>query len=88
MAENKDWEQDFTKGYNEGYLIARHEPSLADKLTKSLNDTSRSQGFKEGITQAKIEKAKEYQPSYLKPKSKPDREITPKKENEKGIDRD
>jgi len=30
----------FTKGFNNGYLLAQHEPELAKKLTANNNDQS------------------------------------------------
>ena len=70
MSDNKNQEQEFIKAFNQGYLISKHEPELANKLMDGLNDSSRSQGFSEGVKQAKLERAKEYQPSFLKPKEK------------------
>lgn len=34
----EEQEQLYTKGFNNGYLLARHEPDLAAKLTASPNE--------------------------------------------------
>lgn len=34
----EEQEQLYTKGFNDGYLLARHEPDLAAQLTASPND--------------------------------------------------
>ena len=36
--EEKKYEQLYTKGFNEGYLISRFEPELAKKITKASDD--------------------------------------------------
>lgn len=86
MSDTKNQEQEFIKAYNHGYLISKHEPELANKLVEGLNDSSRSNGFSEGVKQAKLERAKEYQPSFLKPKEKQNR--APVKSKGKDIERE
>lgn len=86
MSDNKNQEQEFIKAFNQGYLISKHEPELANKLLEGLNDSSSSQGFAEGIKQAKIEKAKEYIPSFMKGKEKTNR--APDKTKDKDIERE
>jgi len=57
---------DFIKGFNDGYLIAQHNPELSKELVKSLSDTEQSKGFEAGIHQHFREKLKDYEPAWLK----------------------
>ena len=42
----------YLKGFNEGYLIGIHLPTLSDKLSSSLSNSERSQGFAAGRLEA------------------------------------
>ena len=50
---------DFIKGYNQGYIIAQHEPELAEKLAQAMGDTERGKGFQGGRTEYLQEKSQE-----------------------------
>lgn len=58
---------DYLKGFNEGYLIARHMPETAGKLAQAVEASSseRSQGFKDGQAQLVKEQEKPRYPSWL-----------------------
>ena len=43
---------DYLKGFNEGYLIGIHLPTLSDKLSASLSNSERGQGFAAGRLEA------------------------------------
>jgi hypothetical protein len=50
-------EQLYTKGFNDGYLMSKHEPELLAKLLKSPNDNSEYfQALKDGSKQHEKEK--------------------------------
>lgn len=37
-AQEQAYEQDYIKGFNNGYLLAKHEPALAAQLTAKPNE--------------------------------------------------
>ncbi len=57
---------DYTKGFNEGYLIAKHMPELSDALDHALSKSDRSKGFLDGKQQFVLEKEKTRYPDFLK----------------------
>lgn len=80
-------EEDFQKGFNEGYLLAKHNFFLADKIADALKDTERGAGFKEGCKEFNKEKEKPKinLPTWLKgikPKT-PDKGMTKTKGHDK-----
>ena len=54
------------KGFNNGYLLQKYYPELADKISKSFNekDDLYQSGFKSGVTQYKKEKIKTLDLNY------------------------
>lgn len=56
-------EKKFTKGFNAGYLIAKHEPELAAKIVKLPNEKSH---YFKGIVSGKQEYEMEKMRSRLK----------------------
>lgn len=67
---------DFAKGFNDGYLMARHEPELAQKIGPSLGDTKYGSGFNAGREYLELEKKTDKLPGWLKqnPKVSPDKD--------------
>lgn len=57
---------EYIKGFNEGYLLAKHSPDLVEKLPKDLGVSDRSKGFAAGREQYIIEQQKDRQPAWLK----------------------
>lgn len=57
---------DYLKGYNEGYLIAKHEPALAAKLAKINSLSPRIVGLSKGVEEYNLEKDQERLPAWLK----------------------
>ena len=55
---------DYVKGFNEGYILSKHMPELADKMPKDLSG-ERGQGFMQGRQQFLSEKEKDKLP-FLK----------------------
>lgn len=52
-------EQQFIKGFNNGYLLAKHEPELVEKLLISKNENNEYyKGISEGKKQHEIEKVR------------------------------
>ena len=66
MEEQEKIEPEYVKGFNEGYLIAQHEPELAEKLASIDSDFIRLVGFKAGREQYHAEQTKPRLPSWLK----------------------
>lgn len=62
IKENKGG--DFQQGFNEGYLLAKHNFKLADKIADALKGTERGSGFKQGCIEFSKEKIK--LPNWLK----------------------
>ncbi|MBE7172370.1 MAG: hypothetical protein INR73_17415 [Williamsia sp.] len=56
----------YQKGFNEGYIMMKYLPQLAEEISKGLGDSDRSSGFKDGKAEYQLEKAKEHLPSWLK----------------------
>lgn len=48
----------YCKGFNEGYLLTKHLPNIADQVVKAQGSSERLQGFKAGRTEFIIEQAK------------------------------
>ncbi len=59
MLDDKTYEADYTKGFNEGYLIAKHLPELGDQLSEIKSETPRIDGFKDGRVEFFQEKIRE-----------------------------
>ena len=51
-------EQQFTKGFNNGYLLAKHEPVLLKQLLIAKNDNEYFKGLVSGKKEHDIEKMK------------------------------
>ena len=67
IIENSDTpSSDYIKGFNEGYLIEKNLPELAEKLSSSLSQSDRSKGFGDGRKEMMLEMAREKYPSWLK----------------------
>lgn len=74
-------QKDYTKGFNNGYLLAQHQPELLNKISGSLDrSNSYCDGLLSGKEEYEIEKAKEYFKKF-------DRGDSFGKEKDKGKDR-
>lgn len=56
---------DFVKGFNEGYVMTKHLPDIAEQVAKSAGETLRGSGFQDGRKQFLSEKAKDRYPAWL-----------------------
>lgn len=77
---------DYQKGFNDGYLIAGHEPDLADKLKNLPDTTPRMEGFQEGRKQLLRDKFRERLPGWVK--DDPEKDMDQSIEPDKDMDRD
>jgi len=50
---------DFIKGLNEGYLLAKRNPELAQEIAEALPDSTRGNAFKKGREQLLSEKQRD-----------------------------
>ncbi len=66
MKENATTSEEFVKGFNDGYLLAKHEPELVARLPVDLGSSERSKGFKAGKEQYLLEKSKERLPAWMR----------------------
>ncbi len=56
MEEKEEASPEYLKGFNEGYLISKHEPKLAAQLSTAEGTTERLQGMKDGHSRFELEK--------------------------------
>ena len=66
MEETEAPHPEYLKGFNEGYLITKHLPDLADKLSGVLGDSLWGTGFQDGRQQLILEQVKDRLPDWLK----------------------
>lgn len=66
MEENETIHSDYQKGFNEGYLMKKYLPDMADKLGQGLDKSERGVGFQDGKNQYALEQRKERYPAWLK----------------------
>lgn len=72
----------FIKGFNSGYLLAKHMPSLLDKIVKNVSPTN---DFSEGLFSGR----KEYELEHSKTQSEELKRLRNKsKYRDKGLERD
>lgn len=56
----------YIKGFNQGYLLQKHEPDLTSQLVPALGASEQSRGFKAGRDEFIAEKTKSLAPDWLK----------------------
>ena len=88
MEDEEKVEQEYLKGFNEGYTIAQHQPDLAEKLVSIDSDFIRLVGFKDGRQQYQREQERERLPSWLKGGRTMKDLKTPTKSKDRGIEPD
>ena len=72
--EDEKVDPDFLKGFNEGYLLAHHNPELAEKLAAINSELSRVVGLKAGREQYQAELLQTQQQEHVV-----DKQIVPDK---------
>ena len=65
MNDNNTQKTNYQKGFNEGYIITKYEPSLSDMISLLKNESLRGQGFHDGRQQFVLEQTKDRHPSWL-----------------------
>lgn len=70
MNNNQTIDSEYQKGFNEGYILARHNRELTEKIAEALKGSERGLGIKEGCKEFSkekdAEKAKIKLPDWLK----------------------
>ena len=66
MDDKDSTPKEYQKGFNEGYLLAKHTPDLADKLLSASGESIQINALKKGIEEYKLEKTREHNPAWLK----------------------
>ena len=59
MEDELKHEADFIKGFNDGYIIAKHAPVLSEHLSKIDSEISRIEGIQQGIDQYTLEQLRD-----------------------------
>lgn len=80
MEENTTPSEKYTKAFNDGYLLGKHEPVLAEKLTAVEPISEVLSGLQDGIKQSRTEKIKE----MAKVQTKGSRPVEKKEVKDKG----
>jgi hypothetical protein len=57
---------EYLKGFNEGYILAKDNSELAEKLSKTKSNSERLLGFQDGHKTYVLEKLKKLRPTRLK----------------------
>ena len=83
MEDENKVDPDYIKGFNEGYVFAKHLPELSEQLSKTTLQSSRNIGFLDGRKEYQSEKLKNKFPSWLKGQ----RPIKDTKSQTKDVDR-
>ncbi|RYZ82763.1 MAG: hypothetical protein EOP04_21410, partial [Proteobacteria bacterium] len=66
MAGKEFIEADYVKGFNEGYMLAKYAPDLAEQLAKATGTGSRLEGVKDAREVYLGEQREERLPNWLK----------------------
>ncbi len=88
MEDDDKVEPEYVRGFNEGYMIARHKPELAEKLANIDSDFIRLAGFKAGQDQYQKEQVRERLPSWLKGDRSAKDKTSPARTKDRGIEPD
>lgn len=88
MEENENIDPEYLKGFNDGYLIAQHEPELAEKLSKIEAVSPRIVGIQQGRDQFIKEQLKTKLPNWLKDNPTTSKTNTLSKDQNKQIDKE
>lgn len=86
MEETDKIDPDFLKGFNDGYLIAKYEPELAERLSKIKAASPHILGMQQGREQLLKEQLQGRMPSLFK--ESPKKKNIPSKNRDIDIDRD
>lgn len=84
MQEEETIDGDYIKGFNEGYILTKHEPKIAESLAKINSASPRIVGMKEGREQFVQDRFQELRAAYSK--SEPSRGIITIKTRDKDLE--
>lgn len=62
MEENTTIDVNYIKGFNEGYILSKRLPDLAQQLSEIKSESPRMEGFQDGRNEFMQEKSKEKLP--------------------------
>lgn len=82
---------EYQTGFNEGYIIAKYLPELADQLRQVKSESLHMNGFRDGRNEFIHERAKEHAPQWLKKDLLPKADTTnlpAKNKNDKDLDKE
>ncbi len=88
MEEIQTPSPDFVKGFNEGYILAKRAPHLAEPLSQMEPQSDRLSGMKAGRDQYLVEQNRERLPSWLRNDATPRTRTAPGKEKGRDIEPD
>ncbi|WP_259015508.1 hypothetical protein [Emticicia fluvialis] len=88
MDQNNTTDPKLVQGFNDGYIIAKFEPGLAEKLSKIDAVSSYLIGIQNGREQYLKDQLKTKLPDYLKEDSAPDKNPYPSKDKDKGMEKE
>jgi len=57
-AEDEKPDPAFVKGFNDGYLLAKHEPTLASQIARAQGNSTLLDGLKAGYERFQFEKGR------------------------------
>lgn len=88
MEQNHTTDPKLVQGFNDGYIIAKYEPGLMEKLSKIEAVSSYLIGLQQGGQEYQKEQLKDKLPSYLKDNPTENKTKLPSKDQDKGVDKD
>lgn len=88
MEETTQVDPDYLKGFNDGYLIARYEPELAEKFSKIEAVSPRIIGMQQGREQFVKEQLRAKLPTWLKDDPGQEKTNMPSKDQNKSMDKE
>lgn len=62
----KEEAENYQQGFNEGYILAQHQPELSEKLAEVKGGGLRMEGFRDGREEWMQERLKDRLPDWLK----------------------
>lgn len=87
MEQNENVDAEYLRGFNDGYLLAKHQPDISKAIDSLKGNAERIQGIKDGMQEYSKELLAEKKPDWLKK----DRVFKVKEDiekNKKDIERD
>lgn len=88
MKEETFIEADYVKGFNEGYMLAKYAPELAEQLAKATGTGSRLEGAKDAHEVYLSEQFEKHRPDWLRGRSSGEPKDHHNPTKQKNLDRD